>query len=332
MDIPPESIPASPERLRQLAASKQLDVQGLEQALHIIGHRAGPEGWLCFLDRMLLTFGALLLLSGVIFFFAYNWTDLHHYAKFGIIEGAIVVAIVCASYLDLDKLSGKVALTSGAVFVGVLLAVFGQVYQTGADVYTLFLNWALLIIGFVLVGNFAPLWLILQALLNLTFFLYWDQVWSGSEFPGWQILFLFNVAVLVLWEILRRWGLKWLQARWLVETTAAAALSFVTIAMLDFIFDRSDLATLTLVEWSAPLLYGIALVLMVLVYMRRIHDLPILTMAMVSLIAVVTASLGRLLDFDEFILFLVLGIAVIVQGWLAVTWLRSIAVSWEEAR
>lgn len=58
--------------------------------------------------------------------------------------------------------------------------------------------------------------------------------------------------MLVLWEILRRWGLKWLQARWLVETTAAAALSFVTIAMLDFIFDRSDLATLTLVEWSAP--------------------------------------------------------------------------------
>lgn len=181
-----------------------------------------------------------------------------------------------ANHLDLDKLSGKVALTSGAVLVGVLLAVFGQVYQTGADVYTLFLNWALLIIGFVLVGNFAPLWLLLQALLNLTFFLYWDQVWTTGELPGGQILFLFNVAVRFLWEILRRWGLKWVEARWLVEITAAVALGFVTIAMLDFIFDRSELSTLTVMEWSVPILYGIALVLMLLVYMRWIHDLSII--------------------------------------------------------
>jgi uncharacterized membrane protein len=45
--------------------------------------------------------------------------------------------------------------------VGVLQAVFGQIYETGADSYVLFLIWALLIIGWVAIGGYAPLWLLL---------------------------------------------------------------------------------------------------------------------------------------------------------------------------
>ncbi len=40
----------------------------------------------------------------------------------------------------------------------ILLAVYGQTYQTGADPYELFFGWAILIIGWVAISRFAPLW------------------------------------------------------------------------------------------------------------------------------------------------------------------------------
>ena len=46
----------------------------------------------------------------------------------------------------LDAVAGRISLFATAFLSGILLAVFGQVYQTGADPYGLFLAWALLIL------------------------------------------------------------------------------------------------------------------------------------------------------------------------------------------
>ena len=37
--------------------------------------------WTRFLERFLLALSAILLASGVIFFFAYNWADMHKFVK-----------------------------------------------------------------------------------------------------------------------------------------------------------------------------------------------------------------------------------------------------------
>ena len=113
---------------------------------------------------MLLLFGSALVLAGIIFFFAYNWAAMGKFLKFGLIEAGIIVCIVASHLRGRTDLSGKVLLLSGAVLVGVLLAVYGQIYQTGADAYGLFICWAVLIFGWVIISEFAALCVFLACL------------------------------------------------------------------------------------------------------------------------------------------------------------------------
>ena len=57
----------------------------------------------------------------------------------------------------LDRAFGQVLLIAGSVLTGVLLAVIGQAYQTGADVFELFVAWAVLILPWVFVSRSAAL-------------------------------------------------------------------------------------------------------------------------------------------------------------------------------
>ena len=71
-----------------------------------------------------------------------------------------------------ERATGKAALLVAAILLGVLLALFGQTYQTGADTWELFATWAALITPWVIVGRFAGLWMLWLALLNVAIVLY----------------------------------------------------------------------------------------------------------------------------------------------------------------
>ncbi len=136
---------ATAEQLTRLAKHGYLNGDGLERALTLAGTIPTGQTWLKFLDIALLSLGVAFTLSGIIFFFAYNWANMAYFLKFGLIESGILLAIGFAHYRGLDKFSGQVGLMSAAILIGALLAVQGQVYQTGADAYQLFLSWAILI-------------------------------------------------------------------------------------------------------------------------------------------------------------------------------------------
>lgn len=96
-----------------------------------------PDGksWLFFLDLLLVWLGGLALAFAVMFFIAYNWHDIGHFLKFAIVEVFMVLAIVLYFRLDEHKTSGKVALLVASLALGVLLALYNQIYQTGADTW-----------------------------------------------------------------------------------------------------------------------------------------------------------------------------------------------------
>src|SRR5690606_30155924 len=82
--------------------------------------------------------------------------------------------------------------------VGVLFAVYGQIYQTGANAYDFFLAWTIFVTLWVLVSNFAPLWFLYLILINTTFILYSEQVatdWSLALVC--IVLFIFHFSVLL---------------------------------------------------------------------------------------------------------------------------------------
>jgi hypothetical protein len=330
MQTDPSQLPATAARLRELAHDGHLSAGALERALALAGHIPAPPDWRRFVDILLLLLGAALSLSGVFFFFAYNWADMPRLAKFGVIEAGILLAVALAAYRGLGSLAGRVALLAAAVLVGVLQAVFGQIYQTGADSYLLFLIWALLIAGWVAIGNYAPLWLLLLVLLNLSLSLYWTQVLGAANTALYLGLVALNTTWLLVWELARSRGIAWLSGRWMPRVVALATTALLVIATIRYIFaspfevERDSLLLL------GPIIYVLDTLFLLIFYYRFLHDLFMLAAAALGIVIVVTAAGLQLTDFRSEG-YLVLSALVVGQTAALVYALRVVARRWEAA-
>lgn len=327
----PLELAASADRLRLLAQKKLLGEQDLSRALKLAGYYPDATAWAGFINYTLLLMGVAFALSGVFFFFAYNWADLPRFAKFGVIEAGIIVAAGLAFYQGLARLPGRVALLVAALLVGVLLAVYGQTYQTGADAYQLFLTWAGLITGWTLISAFGPLWFSWLVLLNLSLFLYGQQMGGQDETILFELLFLLNGTALLAWEYGHRRGLAWLKSRWIPRLTALMVFIALSWPVFNFIDAFQNGYIEGVVLFLAPVLYVGFFLLVGWLYLTQINDLFILTIAALSLIAVVTYLLVQFVDFltDDAFGFLLLGFLVMAQAAIAVIGLRWVAGRWE---
>jgi uncharacterized membrane protein len=324
---------ASMERLEWLAQKGLLNLPGLERALSLAGYSPTAEMWRKFLDYSLLVLGTVFTLSGVIFFFAFNWAEMSRFLKFGLVEVAMIICLGFAYYRGLNTLPGKAGLIAASVLVGALLAVQGQVYQTGADSYWLFLYWTLFITGWVIIGLSGPLWFFWLVLLNLTVLLYGMQAFTDFDFDIFNWLLLLNGGALALWELGRRRGYSWLEGRWEPRLMTLAAFGFGLFPTIGFIYNLRFES-----EVGGDLILGFLFYLgftaaIFWLYTHTIHDLFMLTLAAFSLIIVITYTVGQEVaeaDFDALGLLLI-GVIIIIQAALAVNWLQKIARSWEVA-
>jgi len=319
---------ATPARLRRLAHDGHLSVGALDRALALAGVTPTLADWRRFVDILLLLLGAALSVSGIFFFFAYNWADMPRLAKFGLIEAAILLVVALAAYRGLGSLAGKVALLAAALLVGVLQAVFGQVYQTGADSYLLFLLWALLIVGWVAIGGYAPLWLLLLALLNLSLGFYWAQVLGTADTALYLALAALNALWLLAWELARGRGTAWLGGRWMPRVVALTTIMLLVLATMRYIFAASFELERDALLLLAPIIYLLYTILTLICYYRYVRDLFMLAAAALGIIIVVTAAGLQMTDF-RFEGFLMLSALVILQTAVLVYALRAVARRWE---
>lgn len=133
-----------------------------------LGEAPSARTWMRFLQTSLLVLGVGFLLSGIISFFAYNWDDMHHFVKMGIVAALLLAAFGLSFAVGHNQFVRQVCITAMCVLVGVFLALVGQIYQTGADSYSLFLCWGICIVAWVFIANFPPLWLIFAVISLLT--------------------------------------------------------------------------------------------------------------------------------------------------------------------
>ncbi len=134
------------------------------------------KAWHVWATRMLALIGAAHLLAGIIFFFAYNWADLSKMAKFAILFAGLGGSFALWWMLGPDRRAGEIMGVTATVLTGVLLAVFGQIYQTGADAHDLFIAWALLTLPWACL-SLSPLHMLVWILVaNTAFGLFASQV------------------------------------------------------------------------------------------------------------------------------------------------------------
>jgi len=219
------------------------------------------ENWQKFLQLFFMSLGVSFTVAGILFFFAYNWDDLHKFVKIGLVEGLIIILTLVALFIEIKPLFRNIILSGVTMLVGVLFAVFGQIYQTGANAYDFFLGWTMSVALWIFVANFSILWLIFIVLLNVTLGFYIEQV-----APDWSDLYIFSVFIvlnaLFLVVSLFLKNKKYTIPNWFTNLLALGIAVLVTFAMYNGIFDRDKsylgiVLILGIVLYASGIYYGL---------------------------------------------------------------------------
>lgn len=164
--------------------------------------------WRIWLRHMLLALGTVLVLASVIYFFAYNWNSLRPSIRFALVEGGFVLCVAAAlTTMVRSPRAADVALAAAAALTGVFWAVFGQIYQTGADAWQLFALWTVCVTPWLALRPSAAQWTVWLAVGNIALGLWTAQsglfpargVWGGWFHDAMRLYFPTIAANAALW-------------------------------------------------------------------------------------------------------------------------------------
>jgi len=283
------------------------------------------KSWKGFLNLLFISLGVGFTVSGIVFFFAFNWADLHKFTKMGLIEGLIILTTSVVLFSKLNLNVKNIILTGTSVLVGVLIAVFGQIYQTGANAYDFFLGWTLFISLWVIISNFPPLWLVFLTLVNTTFVLYSQQVASDwSEVFVFSSLFLFNSLVLVILHLLLKFRNDIKVPSWFTSILGFAAIIFSTIGIIIGIFDNHQSSFLLLILLSI-VAYGAGIV-----YSFRTKNGFYLSLIPFSIIIIISSLLIKISE--DAAMFFIVSLFIIASVTLLIKGLLDIQKKWNNGK
>lgn len=272
------------------------------------------ERWSGYLRDWFLVFGVLLLTSGVIVFGAYNWQALPRLQKLGLLELLTLGAWIGSRLRGQDSKEGPVLLWGASLLVGAFLAVFGQIYQTGADSYTLFAGWAVLITPWCLAGRSNLIWLTQAVLVNVAFALGWFQTVGDDNFSNFALAYgALNGALAGLWLLARRRH-SWMSPG-LADALFASALTPLSMASCSVFWDVNESVVCLPVTLVA--LFGL-----VKLYGDKVRTMSVVGCSLLTICGGLTIRL--FLDLDEFG-FLLIALALVGELTLVARWLRRIS-------
>lgn len=183
--------------LDTLIAPHSLSTPMIERALLLTDNRPSAAAWRLFAVRGLGLAGMAAVGAGLIFFVAANWQSMSVIERFALVQILLLLALGVAWWKARSNFTPNQGIFPGALILatlvsGALLALFGQTYQTGADVHELFFIWALLALPFALAAMSGALWAVWACILNIGLVLY-----TGMHGPGDFV-----------WALFDRWGIN----------------------------------------------------------------------------------------------------------------------------
>lgn len=312
------------QQIRDYIEHGNIAPENIPAALLVAKITPDIPAWLLFINHFLLWIGALALGLSCLFFVAYNWAELGHFSQFALIELLMIAVIVLYCKQANGNVLAKVALLLTSLLVGVLLAFYGQTYQTGADHWLLFFYWALFITPFAIIARSPTLWILWLALLNLSMVLYYNtfhglfRVVLNDDQGLFWLLFIFNSVSLMALEYLAI-SCNWLTPRWPVRLVAVVSGASITSLVLQSIFAHHTNNFLPAIVWFT------FIAALFFIYRKIKNDLFMLAGACLCAIIVITTFTARYLldDFQEGS-FLFLALMVITLAGSAAIWLKKV--------
>jgi uncharacterized membrane protein len=225
--------------LDDFAAAHQLSAEAARETLVLTAARPDGAAWRQFLSRLARGAGLASLIAGVIFFVAANWQGLGVTGRFVLLQAAFAISVGLAVWRAPPQVVGQAGLLVAMMLVGALFALFGQTYQTGADVYELFFAWAALALPFAIAAQSGVHWAVWWCILNVALALF-------TGFLGAQHF---------MWGVFDRWGFD--RAALLMAVCAInliGAVAFARLAASSFAKHAPEWLTRLLLTFG--ILYG----------------------------------------------------------------------------
>jgi len=230
--------------LDRFTATRRLDAAATDAALTLAAARPDAAEWRAFGARMLHAAGLAGLGAGLLFFVAANWQAWGLLGRFALLEAGLLLCIAAAFWKPPPQRIGAAALLLAVLFTGSLLALFGQSYQTGADVHELFFTWAALTLPFALAALSGAVWALWWTVLNAGLALLCG--WLGTDHIFWRVidgwgwgrhsLLMLPCVVNLLaaggFLLLRQTRFALAAPTWLLRYLAALGLAYGTAAMV----------------------------------------------------------------------------------------------------
>jgi len=201
--------------------------------------------WRRFAAQLLRGAGLGALGAGVLFFVAANWQDYGVLGRFVLLQSALAITVGVALWRSPPQALGQASLLLATLLTGAVLALFGQSYQTGADVHELFFTWAALTLPFALAGSSGALWALWWCVLNVGLALLCG--WLGSDHVLWRLLdgrgiahssllmlpCLINFAAAALFSAIANTRFTAAAPVWLVRLLTSFGIAYGTAACID---------------------------------------------------------------------------------------------------
>ncbi|WP_338507065.1 DUF4401 domain-containing protein [Erwinia aphidicola] len=345
-ELAPDGITGMPSRtaeylcrqIARLLKGGSLTPETCERIFAFCGIRPSDAQWRQFLIPVLSCLGLLSLVAGAVFFIAWNWAWLPKMAKFALAELFIVALAVIVWWRWYSTLARKALLATGLSF-GALFALYGQIYQTGADSWELFRAWLYVLLPLALIARQNSLWFCSWLVANLAFQLYYNTLPSSlldlaasDSLTRLPTTVLYGYLALLAACLIVREALAWraithhpesgLASRWFSRVMAGFLLLQLTAIVAGNLSDWGGGDHLPYITggWVITLLAGYYL------YRYRYQDLCMLTLGIASLTVVGCALIMQLflLAYDTSDLFLT---GALMAFWVAVN--GSILLKWQ---
>ena len=173
-------------------------------------------------------FSYVFMAVSILYLIAANWLMLPDSIQLVIPP---VILLVTAWFSIKDNLTEGVRQTLHSVcglMVGLSLAVIGQVYQTGADSYQLFLIWTLLLLPWLYrpnIGIFALICITSQ----LSLFLFFKQTFWLEKFPYLYLFALNLLSLIEFWVCIKKYrALRFVFITWFAAISIIGMIQFLS--------------------------------------------------------------------------------------------------------